>query len=89
MGELLKVIDHVAAIHLKDTNGNFKDHDFPALGKGVVDFPAVFKALDAKGFAGPYTMELEGAAMANFTEQQYLDHVAESAAYLRSIGAMS
>ena len=38
--ELKKIIDYVATVELKDHNGQYMDWNFPALGKGVVDFPA-------------------------------------------------
>jgi len=87
MSELEKVIDYVAAVHIKDTNGGYHDHEFPGLGKGVVDFPAVFKALDARGFDGPYTMELEGGFMSKLTQDELLAFIAECVDYLKSIDA--
>lgn len=89
MSELEQVIDYVAAIHLKDTNGKFHDHEFPGLGDGVVDFPAVFAAMGARGFTGPYTMELEGGFMAQFDEPQVQQFITGCVMYLRKIGAMS
>ncbi len=86
VGELAKVIDDTAAVHLKDTNGGFKAAHFPALGQGVVDFPAVFQLLDRHGFDGPCTMELEGIAGVEFNESQRLAYVADSVEYLRRIG---
>jgi len=88
MSELETIIDYVAAVHLKDTDGGFKSANFPKLGAGIVDFPAVFKRLGSRGFAGPYTMELEGPLMSGFDETQQLAWVADSVSHLRSIGAM-
>jgi len=48
------------AVHLKETNGGFKTWHFPALGQGIVDFPGIFRLLAARGFHGPFTMEIEG-----------------------------
>ncbi|MCD4823516.1 MAG: sugar phosphate isomerase/epimerase [Phycisphaerae bacterium] len=87
VGELSKIIDYVASVHLKESLGEYKVFDFPALGKGLVDFPAVFKMLTERGFAGPYTMELEGTEGVEMGEAEQLKYVADSAAYLRSIGA--
>ena len=58
--ELEKLIEYVAAVHLKDTYGGYKSWKFPALGEGVVDFPTLFQMFLLKGFCGPYTLELEG-----------------------------
>ncbi|MHC4982631.1 MAG: sugar phosphate isomerase/epimerase family protein [Planctomycetota bacterium] len=85
--ELAKVVDYVASVHLKDTNGEYQTWHFPTLGEGVVDFPAVFKMLGARGFAGPYTIELEGIKGVELDEPGQLKYVAGSVAYLRSIGA--
>ena len=44
--------------------------------------------LGQRGFAGPYTMELEGVDGQPADEAGRLRYVADSVAYLRSIGAM-
>lgn len=86
--ELAKVIDYVISVHLKDTPGGFEEWTFPALGTGVVDFPAIFRMLAARGFAGPYTMELEGTQGVERNEAEQLQYIADSAAYLKRIGAL-
>jgi len=87
VGELAKVIDYVASVHLKDTPGGYQEWNFPVLGTGVVDFPEIFKMLDGRGFAGPFTMELEGTQGVDFDEAGQLRYIADSVAYLRRIGA--
>ena len=87
VGELAKLIDFVASVHLKDTNGQFETWHFPALGRGVVDFPEVFRMMNARGFIGPFTMELEGIKGEELDEAGQLAYVAESVEYLRRIGA--
>ena len=86
-GELAKVIDYVASVHLKDTTGGYECWDFPALGAGVVDFPKVLSMLADRQFAGPLTMELEGTEGVKLDEDAQLKYVEDSAAYLRGIGA--
>jgi sugar phosphate isomerase/epimerase len=88
LAELKKVLDLVASVHLKDSYGGYKVFDFPALGEGIVDFPAVFSALDGRRFSGPYTLELEGTEGLHRSQEEQLAHVAESTAYLRGIGVM-
>ena len=88
-GELAKVIDYVAGVHVKDSGGGYKAHDFPTLGQGVVDFAAVFAQLNARGFTGPFTIELEGQAGVTLDEAGQLKYVADSVDHLKSIGAMS
>jgi sugar phosphate isomerase/epimerase len=86
--ELAKIIDHVAAVHLKDTNGQYKTWHFPVLGAGVVDFPQIFKMLADKGFKGPCTMELEGIEGVEMNEVERLKYIADSVDYLRRIGVI-
>ena len=84
--ELRKVLDWVEGVHLKDSKGVKGKFDFPALGRGIVDFAAIVRALNERGFRGPFTMELEGTHGVTPTLEEILDHVAESAQYLRSTG---
>lgn len=86
--ELAKVIDDVASVHLKDTSGKYQDWTFPALGLGVVDFSEIFQMMTARGFAGPFTMELEGIKGIERDEAAHLKDVADSVAYLKRIGAI-
>ena len=59
--ELEKVKHLVRNVHLKDNRGGFEDWYFPAVGDGgSVDFARVREILDGVGFAGPYTIEIEG-----------------------------
>ena len=61
IAELEKVKDLVRNVHLKDSRGGFEDWYFPAVGDGgFVDFRRVREVLDTVGFAGPYTVEIEG-----------------------------
>ena len=59
--ELEKVKHLVRSVHLKDSRGGFEDWYFPAIGQGgAVDFSRIREVLDGVGFAGPYTVEIEG-----------------------------
>ena len=61
--ELEKVAHLVRNVHLKDSLGSFEDWYFPALGEGgEVDFTRIREILDAVGFTGTYTVEIEGIA---------------------------
>ncbi|ACR70790.1 L-ribulose-5-phosphate 3-epimerase [Edwardsiella ictaluri] len=54
--ELAAAIDHIVAVHVKDTRpGQFRDVPF---GSGVVDFEACFRTLDRHGYRGPYLIEM-------------------------------
>lgn len=86
--EVQKVIEHVGAVHLKDTNGGYRTWNFPALGEGVVDFKAVFQAVNATGFYGPFTMELEGIEGETLDEAGVQARVANSLQHLKDIGVI-
>lgn len=59
--ELSRVLEYVASVHLKDNRGGRDDWYFPAPGDGgAVDFARLAGMLDAAGFAGPCTIEIEG-----------------------------
>ena len=88
VGEVEKVIPHVCAVHLKDTNGGYRTWHFPALGEGVVDFKAVFQTLNAAGFYGPFTMELEGIEGEDLDESGVQARVADSLQHLKDIGVI-
>jgi sugar phosphate isomerase/epimerase len=88
-GELTKIIDYVAAVHIKDSSGNYQEWNFPSLGTGVVDFPEVFRMLNARGFTGPFAMELEGTKGVERTEDEQLEYIAASVRYLREIGVLT
>ena len=82
-GELEKVIDYVAAVHLKDTNGEFETWHFPAIGEGVVDFPAIFDRLYKRNYTGPFTFELEGIKGENLSREGTHARIEQSLTYLR------
>ena len=83
--ELKKIVDYVATLEIKDHSGRFMDWNFPALGKGVVDIPAVLHVLEEHGFDGPVTMEIEGIRGKPWNEIETLAVMADSTAYLRSL----
>ncbi len=84
--ELERVLDYVASLHLKDTDGGFESINFPVLGEGVVQFPRIKQILDGADFAGPLTLELEGPLVAGLEVQQRHEVVVKCMDYLRSIG---
>ena len=59
--ELEKVKHLVRNVHVKDNRGGLEDWYFPALGDGgAVDFVRIREILDGVGYAGAYTIEIEG-----------------------------
>jgi sugar phosphate isomerase/epimerase len=89
VAELKQGLDLVASVHLKESaKGEPKSFDFPVLGQGIVNFPAIFKLLGGRGFSGPYTLELEGALMDGHPTAVRVERVKACVDYLRSIGVM-
>ncbi len=86
--ELRQSVEFVASLHLKDTSGKFKTWDFPALGQGVVDYPAVFQIMRERNVPGPFTMELEGTEGVKLDREGQLKYVADSTMHLRDIGVL-
>jgi len=84
--ELERVIDYVATVHLKDTDGGFKSGNFPVLGQGVVQFERIFATLEEAGFDGPLTLELEGEQVRDLDVDGRHQAVKDCMEYLRSIG---
>jgi sugar phosphate isomerase/epimerase len=84
--ELRKIIDWVATVELKDHNCQYETWNFPALGKGEVDIPGVLRLLKKKGYAGPLTIEIEGIKGIERNETEIKKDIADSVAYVRSLG---
>jgi sugar phosphate isomerase/epimerase len=83
--ELRKIIDYVATVEIKDHNGVYNDWNFPALGKGIVDIPAVLKVLREHRYDGPVTVEIEGIKGVEWDEETTKQVIEESVKYLRSL----
>lgn len=88
MTEMERVAEHLAHVHLKDTNGKFRDWHFPALGQGgAVDFHSVRVFLESIRFSGPCSLELEGIeGESELTLEQTHQRVLDSLQFLREAG---
>ena len=84
--QLLQIKEHIVSVHLKETKGGFHDLNFPEFGNGIVDFKQVFAQLNASGFTGPFTMELEGPLFSGKDPVEQEKHLAACVAHLRNIG---
>lgn len=84
--ELKASIDYVAMVEFKDHAGGLETWDFPVLGKGIVDIPAIIAILREKGYAGPVTLEFEGTTGVELTQEQTFQAIADCVAYARSVG---
>lgn len=79
-------LDKIGYVHLKDKAGGRQTWDFPALGKGYVDFPPLFKMMDEADNMSPYSIEIE-FTQAGPKDLAEIDRaVLDSAAYLKAQG---
>lgn len=88
VAEVRKIADLVGSVHLKDTDGGYKSPNFPPVGQGIVDFPAIFAVLEGSGFQGPYTFEIEGAHVDKLDPAGRLQFLKDCMAYLQRIGVV-
>ncbi len=79
-------IDRIGYVHLKDKAGGHKEWNFPALGKGYVEFPKLFKLMDDAHNMSPYSIEIEFTQAGAKDLAEVNEAVADSAAYLRAQG---
>lgn len=84
--ELEQIAKYLVGVHLKDTPGGYQQREFPALGRGVVDFVGLFATLRRAGFDGPCTIELENTPGQTPTEAAVCARVAESVEFIRRLG---
>lgn len=84
--DLAACVDDVAYMHLKDKAGERNAWDFPALGKGYVDFPALFDTLKKAENGCPFSIEIEFTQAGPKDLAEIDQAVADSAAYLRAQG---
>lgn len=86
LDELTKSIEYVGTVELKDHTGGLETWDFPMLGKGRVDFPAILALLREHEYRGPITLEFEGTKGVTLDKDQTLQAIADSVAYARTLG---
>ena len=84
--DLAACMADVGYLHLKDKAGAPDEWNFPALGKGTIDFPGIFSILRQAGNESPLSIEIEftQAGPGDVTEVDRA--VADSAAYLTAHG---
>lgn len=87
-GELEKVMERLAHMHLKDSYCKYKDFSFPALGAGTVPFDAFFAMMKKHNFNGACSLEVEGihGEVETFAEKQKV--MEDSVAFLKNLGVM-
>lgn len=84
--DLKNCVDQVAYMHLKDKAGAQKEWNFPALGEGDMDFPAVFAVLEQNGNNCPFSVEIEFTEKGPKDLEEVNEAVKTSARYLQQAG---
>ena len=83
--DLPSAVDLVAHVHMKDKIGGKMEWNFPAVGKGEVNFPRILTVLEQGNYGGPFSIEIEltpeTERNADLIDQAFRD----SLAYLRSL----
>src|SRR6266849_4390807 len=86
VADLEAIVDRVIHVHLKDSSGGRGDWAFGALGTGHVALPRIVGVLKARGFRGPYSLEVEGYAGEDLTREARVQRVRQSLDYLVKLG---
>ena len=79
-------IDSVKYLHLKEKAGGRQEWDFPALGKGYVEFDEVFAQLAQSGNNSPFSIEIEFTQAGPKDLAEINQAILDSAEYLKSKG---
>lgn len=79
-------IDKIAYMHLKDKAGEKKEWNFPALGKGYVDFPMIFDQLEQQENDCPFSIEIEFTEKGPKDLNEINQAVKDSYDYLKKLG---
>lgn len=84
--DFLASMDKIGYVHLKDKAAGRQEWNFPALGKGYIDFPTLFDALDADDNMSPFSIEIEFTQAGPKDLAEVDQAVQDSADYLISQG---
>lgn len=87
--DLPLVVSQVAHLHIKDKRGGYQKWDFPALGKGRINFPAIFRILQRAHYQGPLSVEIEFTPGGSKDLKEVDKAVQESFDYLRRFSTKS
>lgn len=84
--DLAACVDEVRYLHLKEKAGGRQEWDFPALGKGYVEFDQVFAQLAQADNNSPFSIEIEFTQAGPKNLAEINQAVLDSAQYLKSRG---
>ena len=83
------MVSRVAHLHIKDKRGGYKKWDFPALGKGRINFPTIvdsganFRILQYSHYHGPLSVEIDFSLGGSKNLKEVDKTVQKSFAYLK------
>ncbi len=86
VNDLPACVDKVGFLHIKDKIGGMKEWNFPALGKGSVDFPHLLRILEKAGNDSPLSIEIEFTSTGSKNLAEVNRAVKDSYDYLKSLG---
>ncbi|TLN07189.1 sugar phosphate isomerase/epimerase [bacterium] len=84
--DLARCVDRVGYLHVKDKIGGAGEWNFPALGQGVVDFPAILALLEKSGNDSPFSIEIEFTSAGSKDLAEVNQAVKTSYDYLKGLG---
>lgn len=84
--DLKTAVDKIGHIHLKDKAGAQDEWNFPALGKGNLNFKEIFKILAAENNNSPLSIEIEFTEAGPSGLDEVNQAVQDSYDYLKEIG---
>ena len=79
-------VDKIGFLHIKDKIGGLKEWNFPALGKGHVDFPGIFNLLNDANNHSPMSIEIEFTSEGARDLAEVNQAVRDSYDYLTGLG---
>jgi sugar phosphate isomerase/epimerase len=84
--DLKTAVDQIGHIHLKDKAGAQAEWNFPAIGKGALDFEKIFKILEANNNNSPLSIEIEFTEAGPADLDEINQAVKDSFNYLKELG---
>lgn len=79
-------VDKIGYMHIKDKLGGLQEWNFPALGKGHVDFPGILALLEKAGNGCPMSIEIEFTKDGPSDVEEVNQAVRDSYDYLIGLG---
>ena len=84
--EIINSFPSLKYVHLKDKDGKQDEWNFPAVGKGNIDFEKIFKVLEVNKYDGPVSIEIEFTPEGPGSLENVNIAVQDSYSYLQTIG---